>query len=219
MNRMRKTVARLMSESKKSAPHFYLSMEVDMEAASCLLDDRNNARHTRISVTALMVRALAIALGEHPEINVHVLDEVPVPREDVSVGIAIATEDGLIAPALLDCSELSLEEVNDGVADLVERARGGRLRGRELTGASFTISNLGMYDVSAFTAIINPPEAGILAVGGIVETPVVVDGQVVVRPRMRITMSCDHRVIDGAQGARFLQTLQGMLEEPTAILL
>ena len=163
MNRMRKTVARLMSESKKSAPHFYLSMEVDMEAASCLLDDRNNARHTRISVTALMVRALAIALGEHPEINVHVLDEGPVPREDVSVGIAIATEDGLIAPALLDCSELSLEEVNDGVADLVERARGGRLRGRELTGASFTISNLGMYDVSAFTAIINPPQAAILA--------------------------------------------------------
>ena len=163
MNRMRKTVARLMSESKKSAPHFYLSMEVDMEAASWLLDDRNNARHTRISVTALMVRALAIALGEHPEINVHVLDEGPVPREDVSVGIAIATEDGLIAPALLDCSELSLEEVNDGVADLVERARGGRLRGRELTGASFTISNLGMYDVSAFTAIINPPQAAILA--------------------------------------------------------
>jgi pyruvate dehydrogenase E2 component (dihydrolipoamide acetyltransferase) len=214
MNRMRKTVARLMSESKKSAPHFYLSMEVDMEAASCLLDDRNNARHTRISVTALMVRALAIALGEHPEINVHVLDEVPVPREDVSVGIAIATEDGLIAPALLDCSELSLEEVNDGVADLVERARGGRLRGRELTGASFTISNLGMYDVSAFTAIINPPQAAILATGTVGERVTAVDGEVAVRRMMTATLSADHRAVDGVEASAFLGRFRDLLEAP-----
>ena len=214
MNRMRKTVARLMSESKKSAPHFYLSMEVDMEAASCLLDDRNNARHTRISVTALMVRALAIALGEHPEINVHVLDEVPVPREDVSVGIAIATEDGLIAPALLDCSELSLEEVNDGVADLVERARGGRLRGRELTGASFTISNLGMYDVSAFTAIINPPQAAILATGTVGERATAVDGEVAVRRIMTATLSADHRAVDGVEASAFLRRFRDLLEAP-----
>ena len=214
MNRMRKTVARLMSESKKSAPHFYLSMEVDMEAASWLLDDRNNARHTRISVTALMVRALAIALGEHPEINVHVLDEGPVPQEDVSVGIAIATEDGLIAPALLDCSELSLEEVNDGVADLVERARGGRLRGRELTGASFTISNLGMFGVDGFTIVIVAPQVAVLGVPAIKPTPVVVGGEAVVRQTVTVTLGTDHRAAQGAEAAQFLVELKRILEDP-----
>jgi len=214
MSRLRQAVARLMTESKRDAPHFYVTMEIDMEEAVGLLRVANQSRERRISATALMVTVLAEALAEHSMFNSLMVDGVPTPQEDISVGVAVATDAGLVAPALLDCGNRGLEETNLALTDLVHRARSGRLKGRELAGSTFTLSNLGMYDVASFTAIINPPQVGILATGHIGERVVVSGGDAAIRHVMTATLSADHRAVDGAEAAVFLKGLRDLLEAP-----
>ena len=222
LNKMRSQIARVTVASKTNAPHFYVSVEVEMTK---LMNVRSQINETlqdqgvKVSVNDFVVRAAIETLKKFPKFNASFINEGIQFNDEINIGIAIATEDGLIVPAVTGCKNKSIVELAQSTKDLIERSQSGKLTPDEYTGATFTVSNLGMMGIEEFTAIINPPEAGILAVGGIDDTPVAVDGEVVVRPRMRITMSCDHRVIDGAQGSRFLQTLKGMLEEPTAILL
>lgn len=218
MSRARQAVARLMTESKRNTPHFYVTMEIDMDEAFARLQAANRSRGQRVSATALMVTALAEVLGEHPKFNSLMVDDVPTPQRDVSVGVAIATDGGLVAPALLDCRGSGLEEVNRALVDLVERARSGRVKGRELSGSTFTLSNLGMYDVTSFTAIINPPQVGILATGRIEERVVVSAGSPAVRRVMTATLSADHRAVDGAEAAIFLKSFRDLLEAPEGLL-
>jgi len=214
MSRMRQAVARLMSQSKREAPHFYLSMDVRMDAASELLAEVNRGSVNNCTATALMVRALAESLVRHPSVNAHIVDGEPVPRDEVSIGVAVATGDGLLAPALLDMAGRSLDEVAGALTDLVERARAGRLKGRELSGATFTLSNLGMHQVTSFSAIINPPQVAILAVGQIEDRVVAHDGSPKVVKAMTATLSADHRALDGAEAAAFLGDFREVVEDP-----
>lgn len=214
MSRMRQTVARLMTQSKRDAPHFYVNMEIDMEKAVGLLEVANENRGQRISATALMVAALSEALAEHPALNSLMVDGVPTPQQEISVGVAVATDAGLIAPALLDCGGTGLEDVSLALTDLVQRARSGRLKGRELAGPTFTLSNLGMYDVASFIAIINPPQVGILATGRIEERVIARGGVPAVSRGMTATLSADHRAVNGDEAAAFLKGFRDLLEAP-----
>jgi pyruvate dehydrogenase E2 component (dihydrolipoamide acetyltransferase) len=222
LSQMRKTIARRLVESIGPVPHFFLTIEVDMERAqqarariNALLEERGE----KVSLNDLIIRAVAGALRQHPAVNSAWHDDHIRRYRGVHVGVAVAVEDGLITPVIRDADRKGVAEIARDVRELAGRAREKKLKPEEYTGATFSISNLGMFGIHEFTAVINPPEAGILAVGQVEELPVAIEGQVVVRPRMRATMSCDHRVIDGATGARFLQTLKAMLEEPAAILL
>ena len=213
---MRKAIARRMVESKTRVPHFYLSAEVEMDALLDLVDATNQdrGREDRVTVTAFLVRALAITLAEHPAFNAAWNGDMIERWDAINIGVAIALDDGLIAPALLDCRSRGIDDLAHGLADLVERTRTGKLRAPEVGEATFTLSNLGMFDVSQFTAIITPPQVAILATARTVERPVVRDGAVVVRRVMTATLSSDHRVVDGVGAARFLDTLKGLLEAP-----
>lgn len=215
---MREAIARRMSHSKRTAPHIYLSTEVEMDAALAMLAERNASRSgaERLSVTALLIRALAVTLQEEPALNAHWTDEGPILFEAVNIGVAIALDDGLIAPALLGCEALDLAAVSAGLRALTERARAGKLRSRELMDATFTLSNLGTFPVSSFAAIINPPQVGILATGRAEARPVVVDGSIAIRTILTATLSADHRAVDGAVAARFLGRLKERLEAPGA---
>ena len=222
LSQMRKTIARRLTESLGPVPHFFLTVEVDMVRAvqartrlNELLEDEGE----KVSVNDLIIRAVGGALRQHPAVNAAWHGDHIKRHGRVHVGVAVAIEDGLITPVIRDADRKGVAEIAREVRELAGRARAKKLKPEEYTGATFSISNLGMFGIHEFTAVINPPESGIVAVGQVEETPVAVDGQVVVRPRMRITMSCDHRVVDGATGARFLQTLRAMLEEPAAILL
>ena len=213
---MRRAIARRMVESKAAAPHFYLSTEIDMGALLSLVDATNEgrAREDRITVTAFLLRAVALTLREHPAFNA-AWDGDTVERWDsINIGVAIALDDGLIAPALLDCGDRDIASLATGLSDLVARTRAGKLRAAEIGEGTFTLSNLGMFDVTSFTAIITPPQVAILATARTVERPVVRDGNVVIRPMMSATLSSDHRVVDGVGAARFLGTLKGLLEVP-----
>jgi len=219
---MRKTIAKRLVTSIGPVPTFYLTMDVDMgrvmearKSINAMLEREGG----KISINDIVLKAVAGALRQHPNCNAQWQDGFIRRFNSVHIGVAVAIDDGLITPVVRHAHAKGIVQIGTEVKELAGRAREKKLTPEEYTGATFSVSNLGMFGIHEFTAIINPPEAGILAVGGIEQTPVVVDGQVVVRPRMRITMSCDHRVIDGAQGSRFLQTLKGMLEEPTAILL
>ena len=221
LSQMRKTIARRLTESIGPIPHFFLTIEVDMGRAmearrtiNAMLESEGR----KISLNDLIIRATAAALKRHPACNAHWLGDSIRLFNRVHIGVAVAVEDGLITPVIRDADLKGVAHIGAEVRELAGRAREKRLQPDEYTGATFSISNLGMFGIHEFTAVINPPEAGILAVGGVEEIPVVEAGQVVVRHRMKITMSCDHRVIDGALGAAFLATLKGMLEEPTAIL-
>ncbi len=221
-SQMRKAIAKRLVTSIGPVPTFYLTVDVDMGRVMEARKSINTMLEKdgmRISINDILLKAIAAALRQHPNCNAQWHDGFVRRFNSVHLGVAVAIEDGLITPVVKNAHAKGIAQISAEVRELAGRAREKNLLPDEYTGSTFTVSNLGMLGIREFTAIINPPEAGILAVGGIVETPVVVAGQVVVRPRMRITMSCDHRVIDGAQGARFLQTLQGMLEEPTAILL
>ena len=213
---MRKAIARRMVESKTRVPHFYLSTEVEMDALLDLVDatNRDRGREDRITVTAFLVRALAITLAEHPAFNAAWNGDLVERWDAINIGVAIALDDGLIAPALLDCQARDVDDLARSLADLVGRTRAGRLRAPEVGEATFTLSNLGMFDVSQFTAIITPPQVAILATARTVERPVVRDGAVVVRRMMTATLSSDHRAVDGVGAARFLGTLKGLLEAP-----
>jgi pyruvate dehydrogenase E2 component (dihydrolipoamide acetyltransferase) len=222
VSQMRKTIARRLTESIGPVPHFFLTMEVDMGRvleSRKSLNDLVKESGDRISVNDFVLKATASALARHPECNA-AWHETEIHRfGHVHIGVAVAIDDGLITPVVKHADRKGLVQISREVREMAGRAREKKLQPDEYTGSTFSVSNLGMFGIREFTAIINPPEAGILAVGAVEEIPAVVDGQVVVRPRMRITMSCDHRVIDGAQGSRFLNTVKAMLEEPAAILL
>lgn len=221
LTQMRKTIAKRLVESIGPVPHFFLTVDVDM---SRTVDARRrfNARlekeGVRISINDIVLKAAAVALRRHPECNAHWGGNHVRRFNRVHLGVAVAIDDGLITPVVTDADRKGLAQIALEVRELASRAREKRLTPEEYTGATFSVSNLGMFGIHEFTGVINPPEAGILAVGAVADRPVAVDGAVRVRPQMKMTMSCDHRVIDGAQGSRFLATLQGILEEPLLAL-
>jgi pyruvate dehydrogenase E2 component (dihydrolipoamide acetyltransferase) len=216
---IRATIARRMPLSKAPVPHFYLSSEVAMDEAWELREELNALEgQPKISVNDLIIRACALALGDHPEVNASFQGEVVRVWRRAHIGLAVALEEGLITPVLRDCQAKSLARIAREARDLVERTRVRKLKAAELSGATFTISNLGMFDVTEFSAIINPPEGAILAVGAVRQVPVVRGETIGVGRRMMLTLSCDHRVMDGAMGARFLQTVKQLLEEPLRLL-
>ncbi|MYK00952.1 MAG: 2-oxo acid dehydrogenase subunit E2, partial [Gemmatimonadales bacterium] len=219
-SQMRKAIARRLGQSIGPVPHFFLTTEVDMGRALELRADLN-ARFAdgRIGVTDLLLKATAEALNRHPAVNASWEENAIRYHGAVHLGIAVALDEGLITPVLRDAGRKGLRQISVEARDLIARARARKLAPEEYQGGTFSVSNLGMFEIDQFTAIINPPEAGILAIGQTVEKPVAVDGQVVVRKRMRVTMSCDHRVIDGATGAAFLAALKAMLENPLEMIL
>ncbi|AKQ67450.1 Dihydrolipoamide acetyltransferase component of pyruvate dehydrogenase complex [Myxococcus hansupus] len=214
---MRKVIAQRMTEVKPGVPHFYLTIEVDMEAAVKVREEAK-AMDLKVSVNDLIVKAVAMAVRRYPKINVSLQGDKVVQFHSVDVGIAVALEEGLITPILKDADQKGLQAIATGVRELAERARKRALKPDEYTGGSITVSNLGMYGIDQFVAVINPPQASILAVGAVAEKAVVRDGQLAVRKMMTATLSCDHRVIDGAIGAEFLRELRGLLEHPTRLL-
>ena len=221
LSQMRKTIAKRLVESIGPVPHFFLRITADMSRtveARMRVNRFLEAQGEKISINDFILKATANALEKHPEVNAHWTGEAVRRHYRVHLGIAVAVEDGLITPVVRDANRKGLAQIAGEVRELAARGREKKLQPEEYTGSTFSVSNLGMFGIHEFTGIINPPEAGILAVGGLEETPVAVDGQVEVRPLMKVTMSCDHRIIDGATGARFLRTLKEMLEEPAAIL-
>lgn len=218
VSQMRKTIARRLGESKFSAPHFYLTMEIDMDNAVQARKDINETSEVRISFNDLVVKAAAVALRKHPAINSSWLGDKITYHQDINVGVAVAVPDGLLVPVVRDTDLKSLSMINQEVKDLAGKAKSKKISMEEMSGNTFTISNLGMFGIDEFTAIINPPDACIMAVGGIIEKPVVKNGEIVVGRTMKVTLSCDHRVVDGASGAAFLQTFKSMLEQPVRLL-
>ena len=218
LTQIRKTIARRLAQSIGPIPTFYLTTEVDMERAAEAREALLAAGGEKVSFNDLIIKATAMALKRHPECNAWWQDDHIRYWNEVHVSMAVAVEDGLITPVIRHTDLKSLREIAAESRDLAGRARERKLKPEEYTGGTFSVSNLGMLDIDEFTAVINPPETGILAVGRMVQQPVVQDGAVAIRRRMRLTMSCDHRVIDGATGARFLQTLKGMLENPLAMV-
>ena len=220
LSMMRKAIATRLSQSIGPIPHFFLTSEIDMGRALDMRKEMNQRiAPEKVGVNDLLVKATAEALARHPEINASWEGDRIRYHASADIGIAVAVEDGLITPVLHEADRKGLLQIARESVDLVARARERKLMPEEYQGATFSVSNLGMFDIDQFTAIINPPEAGILAVGSTIEKPVVEDGEVVVRRRMRVTMSCDHRVIDGATGARFLRTFRAMLENPLEMML
>jgi len=220
LSMMRKAIATRLTQSIGPVPHFFLTSEIDMGRALDMRKEMNQRiAPEKVGVNDLLVKATAEALARHPEINASWAGDRIRHHASADIGIAVAVEDGLITPVLHEADRKGLLQIARETADLVARARERKLMPEEYQGATFSVSNLGMFDIDQFTAIINPPEAGILAVGSTIEKPVVEDGKVVVRRRMRVTMSCDHRVIDGASGARFLRTFRAMLENPLEMML
>jgi pyruvate dehydrogenase E2 component (dihydrolipoamide acetyltransferase) len=219
MSPMRAAIAKRMPMSKAPVPHFYVTSEVAMDAAWRLREQLNELEgQPKISVTDMVIKAVALALLKNPGVNAQLNGQVIRVHHRAHIGIAVALDQGLITPVLRDCDAKPLARIAVESRDLADRARGGKLRAQEMSGATFSISNLGMYDVEEFSAIINPPEGAILAVGSVLQKPVVDDGELRVGRRMKMTISCDHRVMDGAMGARFLQDVKRLLEEPLRLL-
>ena len=216
---MRKTIARRLSESKFTAPHFYVTVEIDMGHAVEVREQLLQGENTKVSFNDLVVKACAKALTRFPLVNATWKGDTILSHGDVHVGVAVAIPDGLITPVVRHADRKSVVEISREVKDLAARAREKKLRPEEYTGSTFTISNLGMYDVTEFTAIINPPESAILAVGAARQVPVVDGERVVVGHRMKVTMSCDHRVVDGALAAQFLAEVRRLLENPVSLFL
>lgn len=220
LSRMRQTIARRMAESKRTVPHFEVTVDIDMAEALRLRKALNEVLEgVKITVTDLVVKAAALALKKHPELNASYAGEKVRLYKRVNIGIAVALEEGLVTPVVTDCDRKPLSEIAKEAHEKAERARAGRLKPEDVIQGTFTVSNLGMFDVEQFTAIINPPEAAILAVGGVEKRPVVRDEQVVISDRMKVTLGIDHRVVDGAQAARFLHTFKQLMEQPLQLLL
>ena len=219
LTQMRKTIAKRLVESIGPIPTFYLTAEFDMthvaELRAAMIDQ---GAEYKVSVNDIIIKAVATSLAQHPEVNAHWIGDAIRQFNRVHIGMAVAVEDGLITPVIFDANEKGLSEISTEARELAARGRERKLKPEEYTGSTFSISNLGMFGIDQFTAIINPPEAGILAIGAMEEKPVVDDGELVIRKRMRVTMSCDHRVIDGATGAKFLQTLRRMIENPLMLV-
>jgi pyruvate dehydrogenase E2 component (dihydrolipoamide acetyltransferase) len=219
LTQIRKTIARRLVESIGPIPTFYLTAEYDVERiAEMRKAMAEEGQDFRVSINDILIKAVATALVQHPEVNSHWLGDHIRMHYRVHIGMAVAIEDGLITPVIFDADQKGLGQIAAEAHDLAARARARKLTPAEYTGSTFSISNLGMLGIDQFTAIINPPETGILAVGAVEAKPVVVDGAVTVRRRMRVTMSCDHRAVDGATGARFLQTLRRLIENPLMLV-
>ena len=217
-SQMRKVIAQRLLESKNTAPHFYLKMSVVMDKAMEARTAVNAVAPVKVSFNDLIIKASAMALRKHPAVNSSWMGETTRTYQHVHIGSAVAIEDGLIVPVIRFADQKSLSEISIEAKQLTEKARNKKLQPNEFSGNTFTISNLGMMDIDEFTAIVNPPDSCILAVGKITPTPVVENGQVVVRQLLKLTLSCDHRVVDGAVGAAFLQTLKAFLENPVTML-
>jgi pyruvate dehydrogenase E2 component (dihydrolipoamide acetyltransferase) len=218
-SQMRKVIAKRLAESKFTAPHYYLNVEFDMENAMAFRAQYNTLPDTKISYNDMIVKACALALRQHPQVNSRWFDDKMQLNNHVHIGVAVAVEDGLVVPVVRFANEQSLPQINSAVKDYAGRARNKKLTPQEMEGSTFTISNLGMFGIESFTSIINQPNSAIMSVGAIVEKPVVKDGQIVVGHTMKLTMACDHRTVDGATGAQFLQTLQGYIENPVTMLI
>ncbi|MEX0811091.1 MAG: pyruvate dehydrogenase complex dihydrolipoamide acetyltransferase [Chitinophagales bacterium] len=218
LSQMRKTIAKRLAESKFNAPHFYLTMEVKMDRAMEARKKLNEVAPLKISFNDIIVKATAHALKKHPQVNSSWLGDKIRINHHVNIGVAVAVEEGLLVPVLRYTDAKSLSHIAQETRKLAEKAKNKKLQTEEMQGNTFTISNLGMFDIDEFTAIINPPDACILAVGKIKEVPVLKDGELASENIMKITLSCDHRLVDGATGAKFLQTLKAYLEEPLAML-
>jgi pyruvate dehydrogenase E2 component (dihydrolipoyllysine-residue acetyltransferase) len=223
LTQIRKTIAKRLAASLGPIPHFFLTTEVDMERAGEARDALNKQlgeqEGSKVSFNDIIIKATAHALTKHGACNAWFQEDHIRYWHEVHIGMAVAVEDGLITPVIRHAGSKSLADIGREAKELADKARSRRLQPSEYTGSTFSVSNLGMFDIDQFTAVINPPEAGIIAVGSIVQKAVVVGGQLTARRRMRVTMSCDHRVIDGATGAAFLKTLKQMLENPLAMLL
>jgi len=221
LSKIRRTVARRMAESKRDVPHFYMTAEFDMSECARLKASLATVRSdVGVSYTHLLLRAVALALAAHPRINARYAPDDAVQFSDgIHLGIAVALEGGLIVPVLHDCAAKDVFAIAEEARALVERVRAGKAEGGDLSGGTFTVSNLGMYPIEEFAAVINPPQAAVLAVGSVTDRAVVRDGQVVARQTMRVTLSSDHRVIDGAEAAQFLQALKQLVENPLRLVL
>lgn len=218
VSQMRKVIAKRLGESKFSAPHFYLTVEINMDNAIETRKKINEIADVKISFNDLVIKAVASALAKHPTINSSWLGDKIRYNKDINIGVAVAVEDGLLVPVVRNANQKSLSQINTEVKTLAGKAKDKKLQPNEMTGNTFTISNLGMFDIDEFTAIINPPDACILAVGSISQKPIVKNNEIVPSNIMKVTLSCDHRVVDGASGAQFLQTFKTILEDPIRII-
>jgi pyruvate dehydrogenase E2 component (dihydrolipoamide acetyltransferase) len=218
VSQMRKTIAARLSESKFTAPHFYLTLEILMDKAVAAREQMNAISPVKISVNDLVVKAAAVALTKHPKVNSSWLGTKIRYNHHVHVGVAMAVEDGLLVPVVRFANQKSLSQISAEVKDYGKKAKEKKLQPQDWSGNTFTISNLGMYGIEEFTAIINPPDACIMAVGTVKDSVGVVNGEVKPVKTMKVTLSCDHRVVDGTMGADFLKTFKELLEEPVKLL-
>jgi pyruvate dehydrogenase E2 component (dihydrolipoamide acetyltransferase) len=218
-SQMRKVIARRLGESKFTAPHYYLAVEFDMDNAIAFRQQFNSIPDTKISFNDIIVKASALALREHPQVNSQWFDDRMKLNNHVHIGVAVAVEDGLVVPVVKFANEQTLPQIGAAVKDYASKARNKKLPPQEMEGSTFTISNLGMFGIESFTSIINQPNSAILSVGSIVQKPVVKNDKIVVGNTMKLTLACDHRTVDGATGAAFLQTLKGYIENPITMLL
>jgi pyruvate dehydrogenase E2 component (dihydrolipoamide acetyltransferase) len=219
LSAMRRTIAKRLAESIGPIPHFFLTADYDVTALSSMRQQLMEIEGSKISLNDFIVRAVALALRHHPQVNSSWGDEAITQHGEIHVGVAVATPDGLITPVIRNADQKSVADIASEVRALAEKAKNRKLMPNEYQGSTITISNLGAWGIDEFTAIINPPNVAILAIGTASQQPVVVDGQVVVRERMKVTMSCDHRVVDGAVGADYLRTLRSYIEQPLRIVL
>lgn len=217
-SQMRKVIAKRLSESKFTAPHYYLTIELDMDNAIASRAMINNLPETKVSFNDMVIKASAMALKKHPQVNSQWREDSILISHHVNIGVAVAVEDGLVVPVLKFTDQMSLTQIGTSVKDLAGRAKVKKIQPSEMEGSTFTISNLGMFGIQSFTSIINQPNSAILSVGAIVEKPVVKNGQIVVGNTMTVTLACDHRTVDGATGAQFLQTFKAFMENPVTML-
>ena len=217
-SQMRKIIAKRLSESIFTAPHFYLTIEVAMDEAMKSRVIINAVPDTKVSFNDMVIKACAMALKKHPKVNSQWREDAIIINHHVNIGVAVAVEDGLVVPVLKFTDQMNLSQIGGNVKDLAGRAKNKKLQPNEMEGSTFTVSNLGMFGITEFTSIINQPNSAILSVGAIVEKPVVRNGQIVVGNTMKVTLACDHRTVDGATGAQFLQTLRLYLENPVTML-
>ncbi len=219
VSQMRKTIARRLAESKFTAPHFYLTLDIDMDNAIAARKAMNANENVKISFNDMVIKAVALSLQQHPTINSSWLGDVIRRNHHIHIGVAVAVDEGLLVPVVRFANTKGLSQIGNEVRDFAKRAKDKKLQPSDWEGNTFTISNLGMFGIEEFTAIVNPPDSCILAVGGIKEVPVVKNGQVVPGNVMKVTLSCDHRVVDGASGSAFLQTFKSFLENPVTMLI
>jgi len=221
VSQMRKAIAKRLSMSSGPVPHFYLTVEIDMGEAMKMrarINERFAGEGVKVSPNDLVIRAVAGALRKHPWVNASWAGDTIRLYDRVNIGVAVAVEEGLITPVIFDADRKGVSEISREVKELAGRAREKKLKPEEYTGSTFSISNLGMFGIEEFTAVLNPPEAAIMAIGASVDKVVAVNGEVQIRPRMRVTLTCDHRVIDGATGAEFLRTFKSYLEDPMLMI-